>query len=207
MDGSSGPSRFRPRNRSTYIGEASGWYSPFMGNSYDFTRRGVRLQDARTTYFYLRTLTSPQLVRAKVGEGSELVMAVTDDQGRYFDGSKSYRLQLPSNIPAKEGWSLVVYDPQTRSMLQTPRSSTPALRGPTRPPPPAPDGPTQAALSSAVAPTTVYFGPNPPSEQGAAWIQTVPGKGWFVILRLYGPMKSWFDESWRPGELESIESL
>jgi len=36
------------------------------------------------------------------------------------------------------------------------------------------------------------------------WIQTVPGKGWFAMLRFYGPLEPWFDKSWRPGDFELI---
>ena len=38
------------------------------------------------------------------------------------------------------------------------------------------------------------------------WVQTIPGKGWFMILRLYGPLEPWFDETWRPGEIEMASS-
>ena len=34
------------------------------------------------------------------------------------------------------------------------------------------------------------------------WIQTVAGKGWFAALRLYGPLDAWFDQTWRPGDIE-----
>lgn len=37
------------------------------------------------------------------------------------------------------------------------------------------------------------------------WIQTLPGKGWFVLLRLYGPLEPWFEKTWRPGEFERID--
>jgi hypothetical protein len=37
------------------------------------------------------------------------------------------------------------------------------------------------------------------------WVQTIPGKGWFMILRLYGPLEPWFDGSWRPGEITLVE--
>ena len=50
----------------------------------------------------------------------------------------------------------------------------------------------------------VYFGPKAPSGHEANWVQTVPAKGWFVILRLYGPLKPWFDKTWQPGEVEEI---
>jgi hypothetical protein len=34
------------------------------------------------------------------------------------------------------------------------------------------------------------------------WVQTIPGKGWNTLLRLYGPLAPWFDKTWRPGEIE-----
>jgi hypothetical protein len=34
-------------------------------------------------------------------------------------------------------------------------------------------------------------------------LQTVPGKSWFPILRLYGPLESWFVQTWRPGEIQA----
>jgi hypothetical protein len=184
---------FRPRDEAAYLYEDSGWYRPFVGNSHDFVSRGVRLTDARAMFFYVATMTTPAMVNAKIGEGSQYALAVTDRYRHYLDGSKSYRLKLPPNIPAKEFWSIVVYDPQTRSMLQTPSSTTPSLN----------------SLSGSVAPsvdgsTTIYFGPTPPAGKEGNWIQTVPGKGWFTILRLYGPLRSWFDESWRPAEIEEI---
>ena len=36
-------------------------------------------------------------------------------------------------------------------------------------------------------------------------MQTIPGKGWFVILRLYGPLEPWFDKTWQPGEIELVD--
>jgi hypothetical protein len=33
----------------------------------------------------------------------------------------------------------------------------------------------------------------------------VAGKGWNVILRLYGPLQPWLDKTWRPGEIEEVQ--
>jgi len=42
---------------------------------------------------------------------------------------------------------------------------------------------------------------------GKSWIWTLPGSSWFVWLRLfYGPEQSWFDETWRPSEIEEVKS-
>ena len=47
---------------------------------------------------------------------------------------------------------------------------------------------------------TLTFGPTEPDEDPGNWIQTVAGKKWFTILRLYGPLEPWFEPdmgSWR----------
>jgi hypothetical protein len=48
----------------------------------------------------------------------------------------------------------------------------------------------------------VWFGPKAPAGFEKNWVQTIPGKGWFMILRLYGPLEHWFNKTWRPGEIE-----
>ena len=49
---------------------------------------------------------------------------------------------------------------------------------------------------------TLTFGPDEPAENPENWIQTVPGKKWFTIFRLYGPLEPWFDKTWIPGDIE-----
>jgi hypothetical protein len=66
--------------------------------------------------------------------------------------------------------------------------------------------PSPAATPNADGSTDVYFSPKQPDgvERGN-WIQTDPDKGWFTILRLYSPMQSFFDKSWRVGEIELVK--
>ena len=51
----------------------------------------------------------------------------------------------------------------------------------------------------------VYFSPKPPKGQENNWIQTIPGKGWNTILRLYGPLEPFYDKTWKPGDPELVE--
>ena len=149
--------------------------------------------DERTFYFCITDQISPAMWVKMVGAGSQYAIADHDAAGRYLDGAKTYRLHLPPDIPAKDFWSLLVYDPQTRSMLQTDQRF-PSL--------------SSQKADLAVNPDTsvdVYFGPEPPSGKESNWIQTIPGKGWFAFLRLYGPLEPWFDKTWRPGEIELVE--
>jgi hypothetical protein len=51
----------------------------------------------------------------------------------------------------------------------------------------------------------IYFGPKAPAGKEDNWLQTIPGKSWFIILRAYGPLEPWIDKTWRPGEIELVE--
>ena len=85
----------------------------------------------------------------------------------------------------------MAYDNQTRSMLQT---------GQPRPDVGSQSGTVQANPDGS---TDIYFGPSPPDGAPETnWLQTVPDKGFFTILRLYSPLQPFFDKTWRPSEIE-----
>ena len=89
--------------------------------------------------------------------------------------------------------SVVVYDPQTRSELQTGQ------------PYPSKNNVRDELIENGDGSIDLYFGPEAPAGKEANWIQTVPGKGWFSLLRLYSPTEAWFDHTWRPGEIELVD--
>ena len=84
----------------------------------------------------------------------------------------------------------MLYDRQTRSMLQTDQ------------PMPRLGSQSGTVEQNADGSTDLYFGPEAPAGNEHNWLQTVPGKGWFPILRLYSPLQPFFDKSWRPSEIE-----
>jgi hypothetical protein len=116
-----------------------------------------------------------------------------DANGDYMDGSQNYKLHLPPNIQVKTFWSLIPYDSQTRSVLQTDQRDM-ALSNETGTVQTNPDGLVD-----------VFFGPQAPPGRESNWIQLVPGKGWFTILRLYSPLEPWLDKTWHPGEITRID--
>ncbi len=158
---------------------------------------GARTLDSRTAFYYGYTLDSPGMIMRVPGIGSQYLMGFLDSEGNPFDGAKTYKVVLPPKIPAEAFWSLTLYDNQTRSMLQTPQNYPRAgSQG----------YPSPAAQPAADGTTTVWFGPTQPKDVPRGnWIQTVPGKGWFTILRLYSPLPSFFDKSWRVGEIEVVK--
>ncbi|WP_211237089.1 DUF1254 domain-containing protein [Sedimentitalea nanhaiensis] len=158
---------------------------------------GARTLDSRAAFYYAYTLDSPAMVMRIPGVGSQYLMGFLDSEMQPFDGAKTYKVTLPKGIPAAAFWSFTLYDTQTRSMLQTPQKY-PRAGSQSYPSPVA----TEAEDGS----TTVWFSPQQPTgvDRGN-WIQTDPEKGWFTILRLYSPLPSFFDKSWRPGEIEPAE--
>lgn len=157
---------------------------------------GARTLDSRTAFYYSYTLDSPGMIMRIPNVGSQYLIGFTDSAGNPFDGAKTYRVTLPKGIPAARFWSLILYDNQSRSMLDTPQRF-PRVGSQTYP--------TPAAEASSDGSTTIYFGPKQP--EGVArgnWIQSMPGKGWFTILRLYSPLESFFTKDWRPNEIELV---
>lgn len=51
----------------------------------------------------------------------------------------------------------------------------------------------------------VYFGPQAPDGKQNNWIQTIPGKGWNMYFRLYGPLEPWFDKTWKLSEIQLVK--
>jgi hypothetical protein len=158
---------------------------------------GARTLNARTTMFIAYTGVTPAMCMRLTGVGSQYLVAALDAANNYFDGAKTYKITLPKGIPEKNFWSVILYDNQTRSMLQTgqPWPKVGSLNYP-RP----------AAVASADGSTVVYIGPKlPAGVSDGNWIQSMPGKGYFICLRLYSPLEPFFDKSWRPGEVELVK--
>jgi hypothetical protein len=185
---------FRYRGEDNYYYPNSAWFTGFIGGSYEFlSQPGVRNLDARVHFMYYATGITPAMAFKLVGKGSQYAGAATDSEGNPLDGSKTYKIHLPPNIPAKDFWSFVVYDNQTRSMLQTDE------------PFPSIGSDDKDIVINDDTSVDVWFGPTAPEGHESNWVQTVPGKGWNVLLRLYGPGEAWFDRSWKPGEFELVK--
>jgi hypothetical protein len=182
---------FRNREAEARIYPDQHWNTPFIGGSYQWlTKGGARNFDARTMFFYAATVNTPAMAVAMPGIGSQYASANLDADGQPFDGAETYRLRVPANPPVKDFWSVVLYDTQTRSMLQTDQQF-PSLSSQTAPKA-NPDGSVD-----------VVFGPKRPTD-AANWVQTIPGKSWFTIFRLYGPLQAWFDKSWKLPDIEKV---
>ena len=141
-------------------------------------------------FFYYATGITPDMAEAKPSSGSAYAAIVRDATGNYLDGSLTYKVTLPGPIPAKNFWSFTVYDNQTRSLLATDQK----LAGV--------DSTLPGLQVNPEGGATVWFGPKAPAGHEKNWVQTMPGNGYSVLLRLYGPLEPWFNQTWRPSDID-----
>jgi len=157
---------------------------------------GARPFDSRTAFYYACTLDSPGIVMPIPGVGSQFLMGYPGADRKPFDGARTCTVTLPKNIPARAFWSFTLYDNQPHPMLYTPQRYPRAGSQ---------SYPSPATGADADNSTTIYFSPmQPDGVKRGNWIQTMPGKGWFTILRLYSSLESFFTKEWRPNEIELV---
>jgi len=178
-----------------YPDSDSAWHMGWVGRNVFYTGEdGMTMNsDARVSFHYPYTVVTPAMAVPRLGRGSDYGVRYLDSDRQAFDGSRTYKLDLPADPPVANFWALTVYDTQTRSMLQS-----------------AQQFPTVGSNDDDLRMNddgsySVYFGPEAPEGFENNWVQTVPGKSWFVILRMYSPLQPWIDQTWRPGEIDLVE--
>lgn len=160
-----------------YPDSDSSWIIAFTGRNvfFDGPDGHTMNSDARVMFYYPYTAVTPAMATPRAGAGSDYGIAYLDSDKNPFDGSKTYKLNIPAKPPVKSFWAVTVYDSQTRSMLQTDQQF-PTL-----------GSQTKGVVQNKDGSVDVYFAPKAPDGKKGNWLQTIPGKSWFVILRMYGP--------------------
>ncbi|MCA1455214.1 DUF1254 domain-containing protein [Bradyrhizobium sp. BRP22] len=147
--------------------------------------------EARINYYFQATMASPAMKEKHIGEGSQYLRSARDSKGDWLNGSNQYRLRVPANMPVREFWSVTVYDFETRSMIQTDTDV-------------AAKSTYDKLATNGGGSIDLYFGPTAPAGKESNWIKTLPGRGWWVWFRLYGPTEAFFDKSWRLPDFEKV---
>ena len=103
----------------------------------------------------------------KPGVGSAYTWTYRDSDGNWIDPRRTYRLRLPGPIPAKDFWSVVVYDLWTRSMLANGQAF------------PSVNSYSPNIETNADGGVDIFIGPQAPEGHEGNWIRTLPEIGWF----------------------------
>ena len=148
--------------------------------------------DCRIWFFTNYYSISPGMISQIPGKGAKYMIGFTDSDGTALSGGTNYKINLPPNIPAANFWSVTLYDAENASGLAN-GQHFPSF-GSRDKPEQNPDGSID-----------VYLGPEAPEGHKGNWLATVPGKGYFVILRLYAPTEAAINKTWIPGDIEKIK--
>ena len=176
-----------------YKDKPTEWTMAYPGKNVFFNYDGAMNTDARAWFHYTYTAVTPAMAKPREGKGSDYAIAFKDAQHQAFDGAKTYKIHIPANVPVNDFWALTLYDTQTRSMLQTNQ------------PFPTVGSQDKGFVQNKDGSYDVYFAPTAPKGYESNWLQTIPNKSWFVILRMYGPLKPWIEKKWRPSEIEMMK--
>ena len=169
----------------------SAWIMAYPGRNVFFNGDdgGTMNTDARVSFHYPYTAVTPAMATPREGTGSDYGVAFLDGDKKPFDGGETYKITLPKDAPIANFWAVSIYDTQTRSLLQTDQRYAGV------------DSLQDSLRYNKDGSIDIYYGPKPPQGFEKNWVQTVPGKSWFTILRVYSPLKAWIDQTWRPSEI------
>lgn len=148
--------------------------------------------DERADYTYDGIWVAEGMMKPMIGKGSQYLTTNSDADNEWLDGGKNYTLHVPANPPANDFWSVTVYDALTRSQITNDKM--------------------QPSVGSHVpmdknddGTVDIFFGPKAPKGMERNWIQTIPGKTWFVFFRLYGPTEPFFEREWVLPNVEKVK--
>jgi hypothetical protein len=170
------------------------WEKITFATTPDFmTDKTVEL-DERAQGWYQLVMSARYVFSAKPipGQGSNYLSTFKDGQGQFLNGSNSYKLTMAANQPAKNFWSVTVYDNRTRSMIDTDQQRA-GLSSNTK------------LATNADGSVDLYFGPTAPAGKESNWIKTIPGQGFFTMVRIYGPLEPVFDGTWKLNDVEKVK--
>lgn len=175
----------------TYQGKQ--WEPAFQTESPYFDGKGHLETHERATFTYQAMTGAKGMVTKMVGQGSQYLMAAKDSEENFLNGSNTYRLTIPKDVPINNYWSVCTYDMETRSLIAngTDKSCIASI-----------DSPQQNADGS----FDMFFGPTKPKGiNDANFVLTKEGEGWFNYFRFYGPEEAYFDKSWQLNDFELIK--
>jgi hypothetical protein len=117
----------------------------------------------------------------RLGAGQFYLISIRDKNGDPYDGSKTYRLNLPANVPVEQYWSVTAYDRQTHALIKNVSRASRSSQIP-------------ELGKNADGSIDIFFGPTAPPGKEANWVPTDPQRGFELMLRLDGPRKEFFEK-------------
>ncbi|WP_027581029.1 DUF1254 domain-containing protein [Bradyrhizobium sp. Ai1a-2] len=127
----------------------------------------------------------------RLGSGQFYLINIKDKNGESYDGSKTYRLHVPPNVPIEQYWSLTAYDRDTHALIRNVDRASRASNN-------------AEVKKNADGSVDLYVGPRPPAGQEPNWIPTDPARRFELMFRLYGPKQEFFAKAWTLPDVENL---
>src|SRR5262249_7986843 len=126
-----------------------------------------------------------------LGAGQFYSITIRDKDGDAFDGSKTYRLTVPPNVPSDQYWSVTAYDRQTHALIKNmPRASRSSQ--------------ILELQKNKDGSIEIYFGPKAPEGKETNWVPTDPARKFELMARFYAPKKVFFEKVWKLPDVEKV---
>lgn len=119
----------------------------------------------------------------RLGTGQFYSISIRDKDGNDFDGGKTYRLNVPPNVPVEQYWSVTAYDRQTHALIKNVSRASRSSQ-------------ISELVKNEDGSIDLYFGPSAPTGKGANWVPTDPKRKFELMFRAYGPTRDFFDKKW-----------
>jgi hypothetical protein len=185
-----------PREPRRQIFKGTHWRSPTGLQSHTQERGPLTEVDERAALFRfgfaMHKFLDPK-IKPIVGKGALYASTYRDSDGDYLIGSHTYHLHVPPDLPVGDYWSVTAYDVDSFAFVDTPQQR-----------------PTLSSLldlkKNADGSVDLYFGPESPPGMSGNWVQTVPGKGFLLLMRMFSPLQPLYDGTWSLGDLVRIDA-
>jgi len=183
----------RDENAKVYPGRQ--WESPYITNNSTFYQNDYINLGARTAFHFTADGITPAMAaQMPEGKGSRYQTTYKDSEGRPLDGNKTYKLNVLPKVPVALFWAVTVYDPWTRSEIQS--QPYPSISSQQETPPVANDDGS----------IDIYFSnEKPKGVSDSNWVKTLPDQGFFVYIRYYGPLNAFNEKTWVPNDVELVK--
>jgi len=145
------------------------------------------LLDERGSLFHWATFVPRHL-----GKATAYVISMRDSNGDLLKGDKTYELNVPAIVPARDFWSVIVYSKRTKSFIYNDQNIV-GLSSYDK----------EKMNLNADGSVDIFFSKTAPEGMESNWIPT-NGEDFFIIFRFYGPGDAYYDKSF---ELPDIQLL
>jgi hypothetical protein len=161
---------------------------PDAQHGFDFVSNDAVEIDKRAAAWFFSTFY-PKVLTDRAG--TVYLAPIADSSGRPLEAGETYKLRVPKDVPAKQFWSLTMYDRATWSLVNNPldRAGLGSFN-------------LNQMKMNTDGSVDLYVVPSTPAGLESNWIPTM-GKP-YLWLRLYAPEEAFWNKSFKMPDVELV---